>query len=155
SINGYLGYNLSSGSNTVFLADTGSVWKVANSLNIGSGSGGNQVIVSNGATLTAHDIVIPGALNTLTIVGGGAILTGPLNGTPGTVVLSSGLLNASSLLLSPGSPSQLTFNGGTLQVRSSSAGSAPINVGNGSSPALFELLSSGTNTFPGGLILRS
>jgi T5SS/PEP-CTERM-associated repeat protein len=167
----YVGNGSTGSSNRIVIADPGSVWNTLINFTLGFNmSGGNQLTVSNDATLQAYGLTIgspsPSAIgNTLTVDGGNIIITNLFSGSTllmgysATLNLNSGLIRADSFSSDVG---QNTFNfrGGTLQTRGTFAGfmgSIPLVVGDGTHSATFELLypSSGSHRFNYGLVISS
>jgi T5SS/PEP-CTERM-associated repeat protein len=158
SVNSYIAGQSSSLSNRVVVTDPGSFWKTSQTLSIGSsGSGANQLIVSNSGSVFASDISVRGGPFgfSLVVAGGNIIVTNSLmlfGLGPDFLTLNSGLIAADTLTLQG---TKFEFNGGTLQTRNTSVYDTNLFIGNGSAQATFDLLSSGSHFFSGGLIISS
>ena len=127
------------------------------------GNGGTGVVSQTGGQiiLTNTDLNVGGlfspAVGQLSISNGTTqtrqLYVGGQGDGNGTVTLAGGTLIASNLDVN--ATSQVIFNSGSLQTRSSTvANNLPFVVGNGSSSATYQLLG-GTNSFPKGLRIAS
>lgn len=138
---------------------TGSGTLSANFIYVGNGGSRSQMVVSNGGTVFANSFQIGnGQSNTVIISGGTVFVTNSASlANHATLVLNSGLFKANSLSVAGGTQTNLiVFNGGTVQSGSTSYGTAlPFAVGDGTDPATFQMLGSGTHTFPAGLVISS
>src|SRR5439155_1427032 len=153
-------------SNRAVVVGAVSVWRTLNTLplgnNLANGNGGHTLTVSNAGTVLASNLTIGSGAssktNSLLVAGGNLFVTNNLTeGYFSTITLASGLINAGSLNSSGGNPLLFNFIGGTLQTRGTFAppSSPPFVIGNGIASATFEMLSSGTHTFSGGLVISS
>jgi len=123
SMGGVLGgYAAGADDNRAIVSGPGSLWTVSNVLSVGAFGSGNQLVVSNNATVqAAHAYVGENAssTNNRVLVNEGNLIvtnaggTGTLNIRRGTNVLNAGLVVADKLLLT-NSAGFLDFNGGTL-----------------------------------------
>ena len=151
----------SSFSNRVVIADPGSVWQTSGTLNCGQVGKGNEVVVSNSGSLYAGNLYVGrynvATSNTLTVAGGNVFVTNRLEANYyGTIRLEAGWLSAGTLQLAGGNQGKLIFNGGTLRAGATTSPNAtPVVIGNGRSPAVFEMTDSGTHTFAGGVMVAS
>jgi T5SS/PEP-CTERM-associated repeat protein len=123
---GVLGYRTTSSDNTALISGPGTAWTNSESLYVGYDGPGNQLILSNGARLVSGTAAIgfssSSTNNSVVIAGTGSEWTN--SGTlsvgrlgAGSLTLNGGTLHAGQLLLTNGSRSQFTFNGGTLVTR--------------------------------------
>jgi fibronectin-binding autotransporter adhesin len=71
--NGYLGYEVGADSNVAIVSDSNSVWAVSGSLIVGNSSVGDQLTVTNGASVSCTTLAIgnnpTSATNTVLVVG--------------------------------------------------------------------------------------
>jgi len=95
----------------------------------------------------------------VSIVGGNLLITnssnnGTLAVSSGTFNLTQGAVSVDKLLLT-NATGQLVFSGGTVRAKSATvANGAPFVVGNGTTPATFQLMG-GTYSFANGLVISS
>jgi T5SS/PEP-CTERM-associated repeat protein len=164
---GSVGANVSASNNVVVVADPGSRWLSAFSLELGTFGSGNQLWLTNGGWVQAGSMTLGknlGSSNSLLFVHGGTltVTNASNNAAPdirgGTNVLNGGLIEADILRMTNGILSRLEVNGGTFTVKSSRvlAGN-PVNIGDGVSPATLFLAGNGTHDFTGtlGLIISN
>jgi len=122
---GFIGSNLNARGNSVLVTGADSLWTNSSVLYVGNSGGGSQLVVSNGATVSAANMFVgylsSSLSNRVTVEGGNVIVTNGA-GTAvfeilrGTNVLNAGLIEADQLLLT-NSAGALAFNGGTLITR--------------------------------------
>jgi T5SS/PEP-CTERM-associated repeat protein len=165
--NAYLGLLNVSSNNVAVVTGAGSAWRNLESLDVGENGPRNQLLITNGALVTVGKSLMVGVANTSTnnrVVVDGTLLatngtaTGLLEIRRGTNVLNGGLVEADILRMTNGSGGRLEINGGKLSVKSSRVSNGPpLLVGDGISPATFNLAGNGTHDFSGtlGLIVRS
>lgn len=155
---GHAGYGGTSSNNVILVADPGSTFSCFNGLNIGYSGSFNQLVVSNGGTVSTPALYLgvnaTSSNNTAAVAGGNLFVTnasgtGVTDVRNGALTLHSGLLQTDRLLLTNGQWSQFSFNSGTLRTRSTSVtnNSTVLVAGN----ATLELLGNGTHAFAGGL----
>ncbi len=119
----YLGFTGASAGNVATVTGPGANWINRGDLHVGYSGSGNQLVVSNGGTVSASNVVvgsISAFLNNRVTVDGGTLRavngsgTGALDIRRGTNVFNAGLIETDRLLLTNGTQSVFTFNGGTL-----------------------------------------
>lgn len=162
---GSIGVNTGSRSNLVVLADPGSRWAVATNLHVGESGAFSQLIISNGGMSTVGALLVgsnPGSSNNAVTINSGSLVAtnaeglGTIDVRRGTLRLVSGLVIADQLWLTNGAQSRFNFEGGTLQTFISVVSNgAALLIGNGTSPATFELLAGGIHLFADGLRVAS
>ncbi len=158
---GELAGNSVSSNNVAVVTDPGSRWFSRFAFYVGNAGSGNQLTVQNSGLVSTPTFYLGNAntsSNNTTIVTGGSIIVTNLTSTGiadvrrGALTLNSGLVRANIFLLTNGTQSQFTFNGGTLQTGSTvNSNGSPFTVGDGASPATLELVGNGTHVFPIGL----
>ena len=147
--------------NEVLLTGTGSSWTNADLLLVGVFGDRSRLVVSNGAEFVSSVGINvgenPSSTNNRVVVDGGTLRcvnlagNGTLEVRRGTNVLNAGLIEADLLLLT-NTLGFFEFNGGTLSARNSTVNNGqPFRVGNGVSPATFNLAGNGTHSFANGL----
>ena len=121
--NGYVGYEIGADNNTVLISDSNSLWSVDGGLVIGNKGNGNQLVVTNGASVVCSNGIIGVAGNSnMVLIADGAwwTLSGNLTIGPGgsgnQLVLANGgfvlvmnLAHTATLDVQSGA---LTLNGG-------------------------------------------
>ncbi len=165
---GYIGGNSDNfygSNNLVFVSGSGSWWINQSRLYAGYNGSRNQLIVSGNGTVRASTcyvgFVSTSSNNVVTINGGNIIATnqtstGVVDVRRGTLTQTDGLLVTDLLLLTNGSKSRLNLNGGRLQTRNTLVtNGSPFTVGDGVSPATYELLGDGTHSFANGLVITN
>jgi hypothetical protein len=156
---------LGNGNLGIFTVAGGSMMAMPGSFNgftVGANGGTGIVSQAGGQiVLTNTDLNIGGlftpAVGQMAIANGTTqarrVFVGGQGGGNGTIRMEGGTLIASNLEVN--ATSQLIFNRGTLQTRSSTvANNAPFVVGDGTNSAVYQLLG-GTNSFPKGLRIAS
>ncbi|HSU52466.1 MAG TPA: hypothetical protein VLT36_00235, partial [Candidatus Dormibacteraeota bacterium] len=155
---------ITSGShNLVFIDQPGALWD-AGVLYVGSSASFNQLVVSNSAKVLASELYLgfdPTSTNNRVVLGSGTlqvtnpVFTAPLDIRRGTNQLNNGLIQADWLLMT-NTLGIFEFNGGTLNVRTSTVSNGKVFlVGNGSNVATLNLVTNGTHSFGNGLTIRS
>jgi len=155
---------IASGShNLVFIDQPGALWD-AGVLYVGSTASFDQLVVSNSAKVLASELYIgfePTSTNNRVVLGSGTlqvtnpVFTAPFDIRRGTNQLNSGLIEADRLLIT-NTLGIFEFNGGTLNVRSSTVANAQaFLVGDGVSAATLNLVGGGAHSFANGLTIRS
>ena len=167
---GVIGFLSPSSNNEVVVTGVGSSWTGASPLQVGSGGGGNRLVIRDGAEVIGQPSgvtigVTSSSLNNRLVVDGGSLRLlnpfpglGDLDVRRGTNVLNAGLIECAQLLLTNGTLGKFEFNGGTLSARSSRISiGPPLVVGNGVNPATFILAGNGTHDMTGtlGLIVTN
>ena len=160
---GDIGYQTSG--NLALLTGAGSLWTIQTTLNVGRIGSGNQLVVSNGATVGANNLFVganSGAGNSLTVEAGNLFttnvsLTGTVDVRRGSLTFNSGTITA-DVLLATLPTGTIAFNGGVLNARTATvANGAPFIVGNGTAAASYGM--SGTianlHSFANGLAVSS
>jgi len=166
---GGVGTGIGSSSNSVIVTGSGSVWNTLAELYLGNQGSGNSLLLASNGLVTAGLLISIGTFadssNNVLIVNGGSLVV--TNGSAegllqvgaegqGTLVLNSGTVQADALVVTNGLKSVFMFNGGTLQSRATSiTNSSLFFVGDGASPAAFELVGAGTHAFNNGLLVHS
>jgi len=111
--------------NSAWVTDPGSLWSNSANLLVGDTGSGNQLVVSNGGTVSATNVTVganPSSTGNRVTVDGGTLRATNAGGTAtydirrGTNVLNAGLIVADRLLLT-NTAAFFTFNGGTLITR--------------------------------------
>jgi T5SS/PEP-CTERM-associated repeat protein len=157
---GYIGDGTwNSTGNVVVVTGAGSVWTNSAQLQVGSYGSRNQLVVSNGGTVFAESIYISvgtASNNSVVLDGGNLLATNVSAGISvqnGTLTLNSGVVDAYGFYLAS-TQAQFVFNGGSFRSRGTTFGNgSPFAIGNGASPAAFELLSNGSHTFSNGVVI--
>jgi T5SS/PEP-CTERM-associated repeat protein len=158
---GSIGQSAGGSNNVALVTGAGSVWANSSDLHVGLADRGNQLVVSNGAAVTASNVFIgfnsSSTHNRVTVDGGtlrvtNAAGTGVLDIRRGTNVLNAGLVEVDELLATNAGVGRWVFNGGTLSVGRMTIATGGITIGNGVSPATLHLAGNGTHalaTIPG------
>lgn len=144
--------------NRAVVTGAGSVWNMPGTLTIGDFGSGNQLLVTNGGTVLAGNLFVganSGSANNRVTVDGGtlrvtnATASAMLDVRRGTNVLTAGLIEADTLLVT-NATGHFKFNGGTLSSKSTIAtNGVPFDIGNNVSAATFHLAGNGTHLFTG------
>jgi len=131
---------------------------------VGFSGGFNQLLVSGGSSVFAAPVTIgdqAGASNNLLSVSGANLLvTNPvhsavLESRHGTLQLVNGCWVEADNLVLTNSNGLLQFDGGTINLRASTvANGQPLVVGNGSSPAILNLVGNGAQALLNGLTIE-
>ena len=161
---GFLGFGPIASNNVAVVTGTNSRWINSSDLSVGTRGSGNQLVVSNGGTVSASNVFVgldADSLGNRVIVDGGTLRVTNVGGSAaldirrGTNVLNAGLIEADWLVMN-NSAGFFTFNGGTFNVGSATVSNgAPFTVGNGTSNAALNFTGDGTRTFGNGLVISS
>jgi T5SS/PEP-CTERM-associated repeat protein len=159
----FIGSSASAVSNLAVVTGSGSLWR-AGSLNVGHDGPRNTVVVTNAGTIVASFVNVganAGATNNLLAVGGGLVFSTNAGGSArlevqrGTLRLDDGWIQV-DVLRATNQLGTIAFNGGTLNVRTTTVSNQQtFFVGDGSSPAVMNLLGNGAHSFANALIVRS
>ena len=180
--NAYLGYEIGASNNTAVLSDSNALWNVTGALVVGNKGSGNQLVVTNGASVVSNNGTIgvacssnlvlisdsaswtisgnltigPGGPgNQLVLTNGGAVVAATLDVQGGALLLNGGAGTVDSFVVTNGTQGVLTFNGGYLTTSATLISNAqPAVVGDGTSTAAFQL-NGGNHTFVDGLTVLS
>jgi T5SS/PEP-CTERM-associated repeat protein len=152
SSDAYLGGDLSSSNNLALITGTNSQWSSLSDLYVGNVGSFNQLIVTNAGRVRAGNLYVgfdpASSNNTVTVAGGTLTCEATCDIRRGALILNSGSLSAYSMDLTNGAQSQFSFNGGTLRTTFTTNNSGSVfSVGDGISPAMFELYLTGTHHF--------
>lgn len=153
-------------SNTfALISGPGSLWTNRQDIYLGNNSPGNQLVISNQATVVTHNFFLGGSASSVSnnlLVDGGTLTvsnagSGLLDGRRGTINLNSGLIRCDIFSLNNGTTSKFIFNGGALQSRSSGVNNGvPFVVGDGAGTAILNLNGfGGQHTFNNGLVISN
>ncbi len=158
SLIGLLGSNRSGSNSVAIVTGPGSTWSNRVDFHLGGQSSSNRLMLTNGGQVIVRTNVFVGAeissSNNLLTVDGGTLravnpaLTGLLDIRRGTAILNAGTIEVDQLLLT-NMPGRLTFNGGLLSVKMSTSAHS-FQVGNGVSPATFQLAGNGNHNLSAG-----
>jgi T5SS/PEP-CTERM-associated repeat protein len=141
--------------NTILVTGTNSSWKANTGMfQVGLGGSGNQMIVSNGAQVSAmgdgglqistgatsnNSVLVSGGILVVTNAAANAVLNVGSAGA-GTFAFNGGSVTANQLLLTNGAGSVFVFNSGTLTTDSAFVtNNAPVIVGNGVAAAQWNM----------------
>ncbi len=167
--NGYIG-NSFSGTNTVVVSGSGSVWNNNAGLVVGSYSGSNLLAISGGSVLANSAIIgqsdasffglasnnilrVDSGSLFVTNNGNGALVVSQFGGL-GSLLLNGGSVTTDSLIATNGANSVITFNGGTLVASSAFiTNNQPFVIGNPGTNANYIALS-GAHSFASNLVVR-
>jgi fibronectin-binding autotransporter adhesin len=148
--------------NQLTVTDPESVLQVRGDLRTGDpSSGGNFLVVSNGASVFANRVLIGGSslsgASSITVNSGRLVVTNAISTTYGALLINSGLVEADSLSVTGSLSSRLIFNSGTLRTRAlMSTVATRYTLGDGVSPAVLEMLGGGAGPFGvAGLVLTN
>jgi len=150
-----IGANPSASNNLALVTGPGSSWTNLDELQVGVRGSGNQLIVSNAGLVFTEGVVVGSeatSTNNRSIVDGGTLLArdagaGALDIRRGTHVLNAGLIDVDLLLLT-NVGGFFEFNGGTLSAMNSRVSNGTLfRVGDGVSPATFNLAGNGLHEF--------
>jgi fibronectin-binding autotransporter adhesin len=159
------GFDLSASNNTVIVTGAGSLWSNAGILTVGVVGQGNQLLISNGGTVSVSNLVLVGdgaaSANNSLVVNGGTLRATNASGRSmldvrrGTVVLNSGLIDVDQLVLTNATQSFFELNGGTLITRGAlvTNGTSFIVGDAGTTPAVWDVRAGGSNYLSHGLIV--
>jgi len=169
----YLGN--ASGSNTVTVSGTGSLFTQQGLITVGNTNGvynNNALLIGAGGTMNVTDsgntglgIVVYGLTgatgNKVQVDGGSLNVVSAGSSTPaidvkkGALILNSGSVTTERLLANTDATSVVTFNGGSLTTKGTTvANGAVFTVGNGSSAATLKL-DGGSHSFANGITLAN
>ncbi len=148
---GYLGQLAGGSNNLALVTGAGSVWVNSSDLYVGMADKGNQLVVSNGATVTASNVFLgfqPSSLDNRIIVDGGTLRANVLDLRRGySNFLNAGVIEVGHLL-NTNSDSRLIFKGGTLAAgKITIANGLGFSVGDGVSPATLHLTGDEVHSF--------
>jgi T5SS/PEP-CTERM-associated repeat protein len=119
---GYSGFGYSGSNNNVLVSGSGSLWTNGSSLYVGdSGSSGNSLVVNNGGTVVASNMVVA-PNNVVSLNGGNLIIADSLLISNNAVLKGSGMIRANLTLagtLAPGNSAGAITNFGNLTLQSS------------------------------------
>ncbi|HEX5223252.1 MAG TPA: hypothetical protein VFZ59_27075 [Verrucomicrobiae bacterium] len=143
--------------NLALVTGSGSSWSNTTDLYVGNVGARNWLVVSNGGTVAAGSVVYLGLAATSTnnraVVDGGtlrvtnAAVTGLLDVRRGTNVINAGLVEVDVLRIT-NTLGQLELNGGQVSAKSSRINNGVgLRIGDGTSPATFELAGNGYHFF--------
>ena len=163
--NGYLGGltagDVTASNNLALLTGAGSTWSNWGNVFVGFAGQGNQLVVSNSASMSASNVFVGFNLNSLnnrlTVDGGTLRITnltgnGTLDVRRGTNVLNAGLIEVDRLLVTNTS-GRFVFNGGTLAVGKITIANS-FDMGDGVNPVTLNLTGDNTHSFPSTLVVR-
>lgn len=160
SLSCFIGSAPSSDLNNVLVTDSNSTFKVRGDLRVGSIGTRNYLVATNGASIFANRLIIGNGSNSnsVTVANGSLLVTNDIVVACGALTLNAGQITADRIVLSNDfGNGRLIFNGGTLQTHSITGYTSLQYIGNGVSPAMWEMLDNGTNSFSpwGGLVVSS
>ena len=151
---GAIGSNGGANSNQVTVSGNNSAWTNTGLLRVGEFGSFNTLLITNGGAVQAANFYVgenSGSGNLLSVGSGTLTVTNAtsnavLDTRRGTSVLNGGIITADRLLVTNGSAGTFTFNNGNLNTRAATvANGAIFSVGNGSSPATYQMSGSTTN----------
>ena len=162
NVNGYIGNQAGANSNAVSVTGASSVWNNSSSLFVGYAGSGNSLLLTNGGTVSATNIVVgatPSSTGNVVTVSGGSLYAtngggGALNVLYGTLNMNSGTVAVDWLLLTNFANSVFNFNGGVLKA-GQMLSTQPITVNGGtlSLAGSFVNLSGGTLQLNSGSVI--
>jgi T5SS/PEP-CTERM-associated repeat protein len=180
--NGYVGYEIGADNNLVAITDSNSLWNVAGALVVGNHGNGNQLVITNAASVVSNNGTIGafgssnavlvsdsaswtlagnltigtgGIGNQLLLTNGGSVAAATLDVQQGALILNGGGGTVNSLAVTNGGQSLFTFNGGLLASGATQiSNTQPTVIGDGAATAIFQL-NGGTHTFNDGLSVLS
>jgi T5SS/PEP-CTERM-associated repeat protein len=155
----FIGSAAGSDLNNVLVTGSNSTFKVRGDFRVGSGGTRNYLVATNGASAFANRLIIGNGnnSNSVTVGNGSLLVTNDITVACGALTLNAGLVKSDRIVLSNNAANgRLIFNGGTLQTHSITGYTSLQYIGNGVSPATWEMLDDGTNIFsPGGELIVS
>jgi autotransporter-associated beta strand protein/T5SS/PEP-CTERM-associated repeat protein len=161
-----IGASIGASNNLVVVTGTNTLWINRSNLFVGGAGIGNQLIITNAASVTVGGSLIVGSTTNssgnLATLGHGTLTVtnsagaASLDVRRGTFVFNGGTLTADALLLTNGAGGTFTFNDGTLTTRATQVtnGSAFV-VGNGTASAVFNLAGTNWHSFNNGLTINT
>ena len=148
--NAYLGYEIGANNNTAVLSDSNALWNVAGALVVGNKGSGNQLVVTNGASVVSNTGTIGAASNSnLVLISDNAswTLSGNLTIGPGGPGNQLVLINGGSVLaMNLAHAAALDVQGGALLLNGGAGTVDSFVVTNGTQ---------GVFTFNGGYLTTS
>lgn len=149
---------------TALVTGTNSLWRTTGDFILGNGAGGNQLTITDSATLVATSLLMGAQAiatgNLLALSGGNLYVTntaatGTLEVRRGTLAFDGGTLLADRLVATNGAQSVLDFNSGLLRVGALTiSNGVPFAVGDGLGAATLDL-GGGSHLLANGLLLAS
>jgi len=168
---GMIGLQTVAVTNEVVVTGAGSVWNNRSDLYVGNDGVGNRLLITDGGKVFVANKAYVGfgfyqvaSNNLLTVSGGSLIVTNPagsgaLDVRYGTNVLNTGLIEADRLILTNATDrggGWFNLSGGTLKTKGTTNNNGRLfAVGNGTTPAIFELVGNGLHTFNNGLAISN
>lgn len=150
-----IGYASDANSNQVIVSGANSTWDNSDYLDVGDYGSSNTLLITNGGVVLAASAYVGlpgGGSNNLLSLGNGTLTVTNVSGNAvlevsiGNLVFNGGAITADQLLLTNGALSTFSFNNGTLNTRAAAVTNGSLfTVGNGSSPATYNLSGSATN----------
>ncbi|MBM3891452.1 MAG: hypothetical protein FJ388_20255, partial [Verrucomicrobia bacterium] len=164
SAGGVIGNTALASNNNAWVTGVGSLWSNSGSLLVGATGAFNNLMINNGGTVLATNIVVgfdPNSTGNSIVVSGGNLWAtngaggGALDVRRGALTINSGTVTVNRLYATNGALSVVNFNGGTLNSGGSTVSNGSVfSVGNGLSNATLRL-NGGAHSFANGLFINT